>query len=340
MKYFKRIKLPKREEVKEFKPVKPSIARKVTLIIIVILIISGPIGFLMGKNAVGNVNGVKEDVEILKKDKEKEVVEDTAYTPLFQNYMTPFIKEYINLSDKEELYDKRTENLQKYFPFSLNETDFSGAKRNYVSSELYDLKDVQSFKLATYKVTYDISTTVEKERKVKKKVGKKEKEVVEKYKDATTETVTRLLNVSFQSKDSTFKMVALPYFSDEKDLNSSVIESLDKESDGLAHVEDTETDKINQFISLFLEKYVSGNKEDVMYLMARPEVIKANYTVTDLETEIYEKDGKKYAYATFNFVDQLSKESHAEQMSFLLTTKNKKMYIEKLTHYLGGIVND
>lgn len=340
MKYFKRIKLPKRDEVKEFKPVKPSIARKVTMIIIVILIISGPIGFLMGKNAVGNVNGVKDDVEMLKKDKEKEVVADTSYTPLFQNYMTPFIKEYINLSDKEDQFDKREERLQTYFPFTLRQIAFNGVKRTYVSSELYDMKEVQDFKLATYKVTYDIYTTVEKERKVKKKVGEKEKEVVEKYKDATTETVTRLLNISFQSKDSTFKMVALPYFSEEKDLNSSVLKSLDKEAENFTHVQEPEVEKINQFINLFLEKYVSGNKEDVMYLMAQPEVIKANYKVSDLETELYEKEGKTYAYATFNFVEQLSKESHAEQMSFLVTTKNEKMYIEKLTHYLGGIVND
>lgn len=336
MRFIKKKKEQKRKAIKEKKEVRPDVARKLVLLVVFVLVLSGPVGFFAGRSASRNVREAKEEIKQLKKKSSMYKGGEESLSPLYQRYIESFLDVYLNISNSQNEYDSRTKSLKEFCSYGIEDIPNSNVIQTLKSRSFYDLEKNSSYWIAKYLVTYEVQSPVEKERKVKKD----DKEVTEKYVDYETKTSQKLINVPFSVFDKTYKVVAMPYFSVIQNLKKGNVEAQEKESKSLEVVNGTQGDKVNAFVKKFLESYASGEKSQISYMMDNAEVSDGSFSISNVSSEIYKKSDKIFAYVTIDFKENATKIIHQEQMSLRIIKKESNFYVEKLTHQIGGIVND
>nr|WP_244324077.1 conjugal transfer protein [Enterococcus faecalis] len=255
-------------------------------------------------------------------------------SPLYQRWLDPFINEYLTIPKEDQAFKERQKALSKMMSVDLSDLTRTNGTQKVIDKELYDLKNEQDFLVAVYRVMVEVTNPVEKEREV----TKDKKKVKETYLDDETKEKTMLVNIPFKEYSGQFKVVGFPYYTDETELTKGKVESLEEEKN-LDSVKLAESEKVEKFVSEFLDKYCEGNTKDMKYLMAKPEALK-EYEVSDFKADVKAKEGNYVVYVTVYLRDQESKEVHKEQMSLLISKKDKTYFVEQMTHYLGGIEND
>lgn len=111
MKFIKMKKKPKQEVLKDKKEISPKTARIAFLAVLICLVISAPIGFLMGRSANVKASSNKEELDRLE-SKIKSTDKNDLNIFLAERFMEDFIKEYMNKPDNEDDFNKRQNNFR------------------------------------------------------------------------------------------------------------------------------------------------------------------------------------------------------------------------------------
>ncbi|MBO6438757.1 conjugal transfer protein [Enterococcus faecalis] len=335
MKFFKRIKVEKHKPIQTKKEMKPCTARVLVGSVLVFLVLLVPFSYVKSQQALNKAKEIRKDTTaMIEKAKGQLEGQSVSGSPLYQRWLDPFINEYLTIPKEDQAFKERQKALSKMMSVDLSDLTRTNGTQKVIDKELYDLKNEQDFLVAVYRVMVEVTNPVEKEREV----TKDKKKVKETYLDDETKEKTMLVNIPFKEYSGQFKVVGFPYYTDETELTKGKVESLEEEKN-LDSVKLAESEKVEKFVSEFLDKYCEGNTKDMKYLMAKPEALK-EYEVSDFKADVKAKEGNYVVYVTVYLRDQESKEVHKEQMSLLISKKDKTYFVEQMTHYLGGIEND
>jgi hypothetical protein len=340
MKFMKERKMARPVKPKEEKTGSIRLFRILFLSLLTFIIISGPIGYLKANKMQTNI--AKEQA-LLTQEIQKTLLANQSQTrtvsELYKQFLSPFISLYINIPSEQQAFEERQVTLQAtYFSFEMEEETNNGSERKLKNNSFYDVITKDGQAIAQYRITYEVISPVVKEKEVKKKEGTKEVTTKEKYTDYETSEHQTLLNIPFKEyPDSTFKVTSYPYFSSEPTLTTGKVleDTIDKSSYAL--IKNQQNKEIQVFVQAFLEKYVSVSTEEMAYLMKEPETLSGEYTIANIQTENYAKEKQLISFASFDVYDKATKAFHKENMTLLLKQRDNTYFVEKMTHYLGGI---
>ncbi|EFQ11934.1 hypothetical protein HMPREF9504_02541 [Enterococcus faecalis TX0102] len=326
--------LPKEEKAASIRT-----TRTFFLILTLFLISSGPFAFIKSTQMQGLI---RKEQASLTETIQKELAKNTntpVTSELYKQFLQPFITAYINIPAEQQAFEKRLTSLQEtYFTITLEEEKNTGTERKLLSSDFYDLANENGQLVAQYRISYEITAPVTKERDVKKKEGDKEVVVKEKYIDYEKTENQALLNIPFaQLKNQAFKVTAYPYFTIEPSLTSQNVPSKMLDISQYQQVDNKEEKAVINFIQSFLDKYVSASLEDMAFMMKEPEILTGNYQISNSQIEPFFKDKQLFAFVTFDVIDGETKIGHKETMTLLLKQRESTYFIEAIHHYLGGI---
>jgi hypothetical protein len=340
MRFIKERKIARPAKPKEEKTDSIRLFRILFLSLLTFLIISGPIGYLKANKMEATIT---KEQGMLTKEIQKTLTMNQSQTrtvsELYKQFLTPFISLYINIPNEHQAFEERQATLQKiYFSFEMEEETNNGSERKLKNNSFYDVITKNGQTIAQYRITYEVISPVVKEKEVKKKEGDKEVTTKEKYTDYETSEHQTLVNIPFKEyPDDTFKVTSYPYFSSEPTLTTGkVLEEVVDKSD-YALIKNQQNKDIQAFVQAFLEKYVSVSTEEMAYLMKEPETLSGEYTIENIQTENYAKEKQLISFASFEVYDKATKTFHKENMTLLLKQRDNTYFIEKMTHYLGGI---
>ena len=340
MKFIKDKKLTRPAKIKEEKTVQIKTTRRLFFLLITFLIVSGPIGFFKANKM--NVQMNKQQEELTKEIKKTLDVSQSKMSPsseLFKHFLNPFIEVYINVPTEQTAFEERLTTLQEtYYNFEIEDEKNHGVEQKLLSSSFYLVETIAGRRIATYEVSYESISPKTKEREVKAKEGDKEITKKEKYTDYETTETTVFLSIPFEEyKDGTFKINHYPYLSTERVLITE--QKIEKRDESLKYniLENTQEKEVTSFIEMFLDKYVNSTKEEMVYLMKEPEVLAGEYEINNINIENHLKNEKILVFATFEVIDKKTKGVHIEEMTLLLKQREGTYYVEKLTHFFGGI---
>lgn len=312
MKFTKKKKVPKRESIKEKKAIQPSTARKIALMVVLFSIISSPLNFLVSNNTVEQTKQMKKLLTTIPETSEKE---EKDFSVKYQTYLNDFISCYINVPADNDAFLTRQKKLKEFYSFNFPEEKNSGLQRKIKTIVFQSMNYENDIQLAEYKITYEVK------------------------KDENYKEFTRTLKIRFVEKENQFKVVSPPFFSNTEDLKLKEFE-LPKQDilDGMQILESNKEKELNEFLTLFLNYYVTGQSEQLDYIMSDPEYIDS-YSYSNMQPKFYRYKDKIVVYLTLTLNDLDTNSSHLEEMSLLITKKENKYFIEKITHYTGGILD-
>lgn len=338
MKFTKKEKIARPARLKAGKKVSLGLIRGVFIGIFLFLMISGPLAFFKANQMQGKLKQEQADLteEIQKMTKDSPNV--AAPSELYKQFLAPFIELYVTIPAEQQAFEKKQEILQKtYYSFQQIDEKNSGSERKLLTTDFYNLTTIDGATIATYRISYELTIPVTKEREVKKKEGNKEVVQKEKYTDYEKQEKKVLLNIPFKEyPDGTFKVTSYPYFSNEQALTAGKLIENGIDKSEYTPLDTKQDKKVKSFVTDFLEKYATSKKADMVYFMKTPEVLTGNYLITDSEIENFQQNKQIIVLVTFDVKDKDTKVIHKEQMTLCLKQRDSTYYIEECSHVLGG----
>ncbi|OTN86633.1 conjugal transfer protein [Enterococcus faecium] len=281
------------------------------------LCFSGGFAFFQSMKASMRVSMVKEEIHHLQQ-REASNQAELVFTPEIESFMNRFVALFMNTLEDYEHEQARQEMLLKEFYAQdwSQEIDSPSGVRKLTAASLIGLKKVENVPTASYKVSYEIHSVDEKDKK-----------------EATT-TVTQVLNIPFKTSNKGCRVVAYPYFTaipenTEKQTMLTYDESLYETADP------TISHAVESFVKDFLEKYAKNSAKDMAYMMKEPEGLNQTSTVDQVEMKVLtykDKERPIIVKAMVTFRDGGTSLLQREQMTLVITKRADQYYVEKLTH--------
>lgn len=336
MQFIKKKKVPKSETLQEKKELRPKTARIVFMILAIFLLISAPLGFLMGKranvNATNNRTAIKAIQKTLRGESQQEFDSFLA-----QRFLASFIPLYMNKSNSSEEQTKRNERLEEYYTSAISTEEEGNSAQTLKDQTLYHFKKESGSTVAQYVVHYTVSYPVEKEKMVQRKEGEKTISEKQRYTDQEEADKTVLLNIPLIQRDQQFKITGLPYYTSVPELVAKKVTERKVDFNQYKKLSEEETEGVTAFLKEFYLYYTSGDKKQVTYLMERPEVAPKGYEISDSEPAVYKGKGEYKVTDTVTLKEMGTKNTHRESFMFDITKKGENFYIKQFSHELGGI---
>lgn len=269
--------------------------------------------------------------EQTKQESETDLSNIAEYPYQLNVFMQTFIAHYIPLSNDSLLMEQRVEKLTAFFSEGISvDREISTVKRTLISSELADLDHGEDYSTACYKISYSLEIPVEQTREMESSGA------VETYIDYQMKEQVAFLTIDFLQADTGFSIISYPYFSD-RPLNHLEAVTVRKKEDVSLAVDGERLASIKQFLTIFFEKYASGSKEELAYLMSDVESMGRVYQLDEIQAvEAYESEASVIVYAEVKFKESESGLAHKEVFSIRLTEEENQFKVSALTHNLGG----
>lgn len=339
MKFTKEKQLSSPSPIKSHSSFSIKFIRSFFILFSLLIIISGPLSSFKTYQLKKNLDKEKIEFSNSLNKKLSENNSTIISSDLFKQFLNKFIDTYINVPVDQTQFEKRISKLKEdYFSFSLEDFKNSGTERKLISSTFYDLSSSEDVSIARYLISYEIISPISKEPKTTKIQNSKEKMVNEKHIDHISTKKNTLLNIPFnQNEDHTFQITAYPYFTNEPLLTNSNKSKIELDTTNFQEINPKDEEKVINFATSFLEKYVSSTLEDMSYLMKKPEILSGEFQINNPRIEVYSKDKKLLCFINFEILDKNTSMAHDESMTLFLKKRDNTYYIEKLNHYLGGI---
>ena len=336
MQFIKKKNVPKSETLHEKKELKPRIARIVFMILAIFLVISAPLGFLMGRRANVNAGSNRAAIRTIQKTLHGESQQEFD-SFLAQRFLDSFIPLYMNKSSNSEEQTRRNEQLGEYYAPGIS-TEEEGNSTQLLNAQLfYHFKKVANTMIAQYMVHYTVSYPVENEKTVQRKEGEKMISEKQKYTDQEEVEKKVLLNIPLIQKDQQFKVTGLPYYTSLPKLVSKRVIEEKGNFDRYKKLSENESKSVTTFLKEFYTYYTSGDKKQVTYLMEKPEVAPKGYEISDSEPAVYKDKGTYIVVDTVILKEKDTKNTHRESFLFRITKKGENFYIKQFSHEIGGI---
>lgn len=259
-------------------------------------------------------------------------------SPAGEDYAERFVKDYIAIPADKEGREQRAEKLQNYFAEGLsmdrveNLADFKG-KRVLKDIKLYKIENVKAESAELlFRISYEV-INIKEIKKVEKK-GKTKREVTEQQEQQPIKK-EMLIAVPLGTNGETFNVIEQPYF--ESIPTGSKLAAV-KDQGTKTKQDFKRTEEIKVFTAQFLTSYTENTKEEMAYLMEKPDSLKGLYQYKGLqEITVYKAGkGKWEVKALVELKEQESGLVVKQPMTLILSKQNEKYFVEKLKQTLGG----
>lgn len=295
------------------------------------------LGFFLSLNTRSAFNELSRDV----KQPEKETALRSVNTIAGQNFLKDFIPTYINVSNHTDALKKRQETLQAYLATKANSDmeespfDVAGIKGNRIfkSSSLYNTVEQDKTTIFQYRVTFINQTVTERtvEKKIKKGKGKKKKNIIVKHKvqDKKEKEQTALLNIPVIANGTGYAVKGTPYFSSSYSLRGKIKTN----EETLREYSGTKSKAIEAFLQDFFEKYTTAKKEDMAYMMKKPETMQGFFSFAKINNlMLYQGENYVIAKGIAVFEEKETKIPTGESFTINLQKKGGQYFVSDLKH--------
>lgn len=334
-KKIERIEKPKKEKNFVRKDTTKIIAFFVWTLILGMLFLS-IVSVFLSLNTRSALNKVNDAVQI----NDGEESEETIPIESAQEFLSGFIKEYMNVSNESDALEKRANKLKKYMvsneifnneKHSIYNLDKVNGTRTLESFNLFHIKDEGDRSLFQYKVTFKNELETEVEKKIKKGKGKKKKKETKVEIETEEQKHTLLLNIPIVYKDGLFNVQSVPYFTEVPSLAGDIEYEL-KESD-LEEYKGNEEEKINEFINTFFKKYATESVDEMAYLMDNPQTLNGSFLFEDIRNlKIYEDGDDFKALMEVMFRDELTNIQQVNSVEMTISKNERNFYVEEFIY--------
>ncbi|QYF82851.1 conjugal transfer protein [Brevibacterium sp. PAMC21349] len=330
----KRVKKP--EKAKKIVPRDRSKIVAVTLwTVLSSLLVFSLLAIFLSVNTRSLVNDIRKDFHNPKEDEQKQMSVTAA-----DNFLSGFIHEYVNVKNDMDLIDQRKKKLESYMVTDANVSfedkkiyDLTGLKGNRILNEysLYNVKNEKGYSLFQYKVDYTNQYPVEKEVEKTVKDGEKERKVKEKVIEMQGAEKQLLLNIPVTNKGDAFAVTAVPYFTKIYDLKGKIVSSNKEHT--REEYNGSKKDVIEKFLHSFFEKYASHNKEDMVYMMKKPESLQDSLSFGHVENvKIFESKKGFEVSCSVEFKEKENQIPVKERFTLELTENSGQFYVNDFKH--------
>ncbi|MCY8544763.1 conjugal transfer protein [Bacillus vallismortis] len=290
---------------------------------------------LLSINTRSQLNDMKEEAN-KPTNNDKQKISVTAA----ENFLSGFINEYVNVKNNQESIEKRMQSLESYM-VKQEDNHFEDEERFNVDGlkgdrelkdySLYNVKEGDKNSLFQYKVTYENLYPVEKEVEKEVKDGKKKKKVKEKVKTNEKSEKQMLLNIPVTNKGDSFAVSAVPYFTQIYELKGDIASKGNEETRDEYAGEKKES--IESFLQNFFEKYASEKKEEMVYMMKKPEALEGNLLFGEVQlVKIFETKKGFEVFCAVRFKEKENDIPINEKFSLEITENSGQFYVKKLNH--------
>ena len=263
-----------------------------------------------------NTRSVVNDIERnqVKNSKQKEEVSIVAG----ERFLSGFIEQYINVKNENDAIEQRHKKLMSYLATEKDELEqetlfsISGAQGDRVLNDfvLYNVKKGDEDSLFQYKVNYQNVV------KVKKKEHKFDKQA--------------LLNIPVKHKGDQFAVSGTPYLSEIYDLKGSDIVN---EKEDREEYDGDQTAAIKEFLGTFFRKYAEETKDEMSYVMKKPETLNGHLVFGDVENfSIYKNDDGFEISSVVIFKEKETSIPVKERFTLFVTKNSGQYYVNQLKH--------
>ena len=283
-----------------------------------------------------NTRSTLNETNRLAAENENDDVQEEIPKELANEFLSNFVKEYINVSNESESLQERANNLKKYMVFNdqfnneknpMYDLEKVEGTRKLESFNLFHIKNEENRSLYQYKVTFknELKTDVEKE--VTKGKGKKKKKEIEIETETEEESNTLLLNIPIVSENGLFSVVAVPYFSEIPSLAGNI--EYEAEAVELEEYNGNETENIKQFLNTFFEKYATEPIDEMAYLMDDPQTLNGSFLFEEIRNlEIYVEGDHYKALMEVMFRDELTNIQQVNPVEITISKNGSNFYVE------------
>ncbi|MFJ5670646.1 conjugal transfer protein [Bacillus safensis] len=262
-----------------------------------------------------NTRSVVNDIERnqVKNSKQKEEVSIVAG----ERFLSGFIEQYINVKNENEAIENRHKKLMTYLAKESDELEqetlfaISGAQGDRVLNDytLYNVKQEKEETLFQYEVEY--SNIV----KVKKKEHEFKKQA--------------LLNIPVKNKGDQFAVSGTPYISEIYDLKGDIV----NEKEDREEYDGDQTAGIKEFLGTFFRKYAEETKDEMSYVMKKPETLNGHLVFGDVENiQIYKKGDGFEVSSIAVFKEKETNLPVKERFTLSIVKNSGQYYVNQLKH--------
>lgn len=283
-----------------------------------------------------NTRSTLNETNRLVQAKENEEVIEEIPVESANEFISNFIKEYMNVSNESEALQERVNNLKEYMVFNdtfndeknpMYHLDNVNGKRILESFNLFHIENEGERNLFQYKVTFinELETEVEKE--VVKGKGKDKKKETEIEIETEQEKNTLLLNIPIVYEGGLFSVQSVPYFTEVPSLAGNI--EYETEKVDLEEYHGNEKENINEFLHTFFEKYATEPVDEMAYLMDEPKTLNGSFLFEEIrDLKIYE-DGDHYkALLAVIFRDELTNIQQVNPVELIISKNGRNFYVE------------
>ncbi|MEC1900716.1 conjugal transfer protein [Bacillus atrophaeus] len=299
------------------------------------LLLFSLLSVLLSVNTRSAVNDIKNN-----SNKPSDEAEQKISVTAAENFLAGFIAEYVNVKNDDDSIDKRKKNLESYM-VKHTESDFDDEERFELDGlkgdrqlneySLYNVKEGDKESLFQFKVSYTNLFPVEKEVEKTVKDGKKKKKVKEKVTENEKAEKQMLLNIPVTNKGDSFAVSAVPYFTEIYDLKGDIA-SKSKETTRDEYTGEKK-DAIETFLHTFFEKYASEKKEEMVYMMKKPEALQGSLLFSEIKSvKIFETKKGFEVICAVQFKEKENEIPVNEKFTLEITENSGQYYVNQLNH--------
>lgn len=292
------------------------------------------VSVFLSLNTRSALNKMNDVFEIKGNEETKETIPlETAH-----EFLSSFIRDYINVSNESDELEKRADRLKSYMVSNesfnnekhpMYKLDKVNGTRKLESFNLFHIKNEGERSLFQYKVTFKNELEKEVEKKIKK--GKKKKKETKVEIETEEQKHTLLLNIPIVYEDGLFSVQSVPYFTEVPSLSANI--EYETEKYDLEEYVGNEEENINEFINTFFKKYATESVDEMAYLMDDPQTLNGSFLFEEIRNlKIYE-DGDNYiALMEVMFRDELTNINQVNPVEMTISKDGRNFYVEEFVY--------
>ncbi|API91547.1 hypothetical protein J32TS6_31090 [Virgibacillus pantothenticus] len=324
---------------KEKSPVRKDTSKRTAFFIwslILGMLFLATISVLLSLNTRSTLN---ETNKLVQANEDKEVIEEIPVESA-NEFLSNFIKEYINVSNESEALQERANRLKEYMVFndtfndeknSLYNLDNVNGTRQLESLNLFHIEDEGERSLFQYKVTFKNELQREVEKEVVKGEGKNKKKEIEIEIETEEEKNTLLLNIPIVYEKGLFSVQSVPYFTEVPSLAGNI--EYEKKEVDLEEYTGNEKENINEFLNTFFEKYATEPVDEMAYLMDDPQTLNGSFLFEEIRNLKIYVDGKHYkATMEVVFRDELTNIQQVNPVEMTISKTGRNYYVKNFIY--------
>ncbi len=282
---------------------------------------------------------LNETNRLVEANENEEVIEEIPVESAHE-FLSNFIKEYINVPNESEALQGRANKLKEYMVFNdtfnneknplYNLEEVKGT-RQLESFNLFHIEDEGNRNLFQYKVTFKNELKTETEKEVTKGKGKEKKKEIEVETETEEKKTSLLLNIPIVYENGLFSVQSVPYFTQIPSLVGNI--EYEMPAIELEEYNGNEIENINEFLITFFEKYATEPVDEMAYLMDDPQTLNGSFLFEDIRNLKIYVDGDHYkALMEVVFRDELTNIEQVNPVEMTISKNGRNFYVENFIY--------